>query len=47
MKRDIFPITAICPACSSPLGVDGPGRSRCHTCEAVITVMPDGAMELG
>jgi len=47
MKRDIFPMTAICPACSSPLGVDGPGRSRCHICEAVITVMPDGAMELG
>ncbi|HWR11912.1 MAG TPA: STAS domain-containing protein [Rectinemataceae bacterium] len=47
IKRDVFPISAICPACSSPLGVDGPGRSRCHFCRAVLTVMPDGGIELG
>lgn len=46
-KRDIFPISALCPACSSPLGIDGPGRRRCRACKAVLTVMADGTMELG
>ncbi len=47
MKRDIFPISALCPACSAPLGIEGPGRSRCRACKAVLTVMPDGSVELG
>jgi anti-anti-sigma factor len=47
MKRDIFPVSAVCPSCSSSLGLDGPGRSRCRACKAVLTVMPDGSVELG
>lgn len=47
MKRDIFPVSVICPSCSSPLGIEGPGRSRCRACKAVITAMPDGSVELG
>ena len=46
-KRDIFPISALCPACSSHFGIDGPGRRRCRACKAVLTVMADGTMELG
>ena len=47
MKRDIFPIAAVCPACSMPLGIEGPGRSRCRACKAVLTVLADGSVELG
>jgi len=47
MKRDIFPVSAICPACASPLGLEAPGRGRCRACMAVITVLPDGSVELG
>lgn len=47
MKRDTFPISAVCPACSSPLGIDEPGRGRCRACNAVLTVLPDGSVELG
>ncbi|MDD3823739.1 MAG: STAS domain-containing protein [Spirochaetales bacterium] len=47
MKRDIFPISAPCPACSAPLGLQGPGRSRCRACQAVLTVLADGSVELG
>jgi len=47
MKRDTFPISAVCPACSSPLGIDEPGRGRCRACSAVLTVLPDGSVELG
>ncbi|VBB38798.1 hypothetical protein TRIP_E160022 [uncultured Spirochaetota bacterium] len=47
VKRDIFPISAPCPACSAPLGLQGPGRSRCHACQAVLTVLADGTVELG
>ncbi|PKL06436.1 MAG: hypothetical protein CVV53_04295 [Spirochaetae bacterium HGW-Spirochaetae-9] len=47
IKRDIFPLSAVCPACSSPLGIGEPGRSRCRACKAVVTVLPDGSIELG
>ncbi len=47
MNRDIFPISAPCPACSAPLGLLGPGRSRCRACQAVVTVQADGTVELG
>jgi anti-anti-sigma regulatory factor len=47
MKRDIFPIAAVCPACSTPLGIERPGRSRCRACKAVLTVLADGSVELG
>lgn len=47
VKRDIFPLSAPCPACSSPLGIERPGRSRCRACKAVLTVMRDGRLELG
>ncbi len=47
MQRDIFPISAPCPACSAPLGLQGPGRSRCRACQAVLTVLADGSLELG
>lgn len=47
MKRDIFPVAVICPACSSALGIEKPGRGRCRACNAVITVLPDGSVELG
>jgi len=47
IKRDIFPLSAVCPACSSPLGIEEPGRSRCRACKAVVTVLPDGSIELG
>lgn len=47
MKRDIFPIAAACPACSTPLGIEGPGRSRCRACGAVLAAMADGSVELG
>ncbi|MCX7026116.1 MAG: STAS domain-containing protein [Spirochaetes bacterium] len=47
VKRDIFPLAAACPACSSHLGLKGPGRSRCRVCKAVLTVLPDGTIELG
>lgn len=47
MKRDTFPISTVCPACSSPLGIDEPGRGRCRACNAVLTVLPDGSVELG
>jgi anti-anti-sigma factor len=47
VRRDIFPLAASCPACSSHLGVQGPGRSRCRACKAVLTVLPDGTVELG
>ncbi|MDX9827446.1 MAG: STAS domain-containing protein [Spirochaetia bacterium] len=46
-RRDIFPISAPCPACSTPLGLQGPGRSRCRACQAVLTVLADGTVELG
>jgi len=47
VRRDIFPLAAACPACSSRLGVEAPGRSRCRACRAVLTVLPDGTVELG
>lgn len=47
IKRDIFPLSAVCPACSSPLGIEEPGRNRCRACKAVVTVLPDGSIELG
>ena len=47
VRRDIFPLAAACPACSSHLGVQAPGRSRCRACKAVLTVLPDGTVELG
>jgi anti-sigma B factor antagonist len=47
ITRDIFPIAAVCPACSTPLGIDGPGRSRCRACGAVLAAMADGSVELG
>ncbi len=47
MNRDIFPISAPCPACSAPQGLQGPGRSRCRACQAVLTVLADGTVELG
>ena len=47
IRRDIFPLTAACPACASQLGVYGPGRSRCMACKAVLTVLPGGSVELG
>ncbi len=47
IKRDVFPIAAACPACSTPLGIDGPGRSRCRACGAVLAAMADGSVELG
>ena len=47
MKRDIFPRSAPCPACSAPLAIHGPGRSRCRACQAVLTVLADGSLELG
>lgn len=46
-KRDIFPRSAPCPACSAPLAIHGPGRSRCRACQAVLTVLADGSLELG
>jgi anti-anti-sigma factor len=47
VRRDIFPLATSCPACSSHLGVQGPGRNRCRACKAVLTVLPDGTVELG
>jgi anti-anti-sigma regulatory factor len=47
VKRDIFPLTAACPACSSLLELRDSGRSRCKACGAVITVRSEGAIELG
>ena len=47
IKRDVFPIAAVCPACSTPLGIDGPGKSRCRACGAVLAAMADGSVELG
>lgn len=47
VKRDIFPLTAACPACSSLLELREPGRSRCKACRAVITIRPEGTLELG
>lgn len=47
VRRDVFPRAAVCPACSSKLGLEGPGRSRCRACKAVLTVLPDGTVELG
>jgi anti-anti-sigma regulatory factor len=47
VRRDIFPLAAACPACSSRLGVQAPGRSRCRACKAVLTILPDGTVELG
>lgn len=47
MKRDTYPISVICPSCSTPLGIERPGRGRCRVCDAVLTALPDGSLELG
>lgn len=47
MKRDTYPISVACPACSTPLGIEKPGRGRCRVCDAVLTALPDGSLELG
>lgn len=47
VKKDVFPLAAACPLCSALLEVPKAGRSRCVSCQAVITVEPDGSVELG
>jgi anti-sigma B factor antagonist len=47
IQRDIFPVSALCPACAAPLGIDSPGRRRCRACGAVLTALPDGSVEVG
>jgi anti-anti-sigma factor len=47
MKRDTYPISVVCPSCSTPLGIEKPGRGRCRVCDAVLTALPDGSLELG
>lgn len=47
MKRDTYPISVACPSCSTPLGIEKPGRGRCRVCDAVLTALPDGSLELG
>jgi len=47
VKRDVFPLTATCPVCASLLEFARPGRGRCHSCKAVLTVLSAGTVELG
>lgn len=45
--KDLFPLTTSCPACQARFGAAVPGRGRCRSCKAVLTVLPDGTVELG
>ncbi|HEY9054429.1 MAG TPA: STAS domain-containing protein [Rectinemataceae bacterium] len=45
--KDLFPLSTSCPACQARFGAAAPGRGRCRACNAVLTVMEDGRVELG
>jgi len=45
--REVFPVVAVCPACSASMSIEKPGRGRCRACKAVLTILPDGSVELG
>ncbi|MCE5256163.1 MAG: STAS domain-containing protein [Spirochaetaceae bacterium] len=45
--QEVFPVIAECPVCSASMSVDKPGRGRCRACKAVLTILPDGSVELG
>lgn len=42
-----FPAAVACPACAASQTAGQPGKFRCRACKAVITVLPDGSVELG
>lgn len=43
----IFPLMAICPACGAGLRISEPGRGRCRSCGAIMSILPNGSVELG
>jgi len=43
----IFPLMASCPACGAGLRISEPGRGRCRSCGAIMSIFPNGSVELG
>lgn len=46
-KKQIFPLTFNCPACSKQLTAPKSGRFRCPSCRSVITFLEDASVALG
>ncbi|MCE1206710.1 MAG: STAS domain-containing protein [Spirochaetia bacterium] len=43
----IFPLAVTCPACGSGLQISEPGRGRCRSCGAILSIFSNGSIELG